>query len=247
MPTYYTIETTTKSKYIVNLNLFDKIENYINNLSINDENNDNLNIKYSREEKIYHLSSYSVDISNNLFLNSILNLIDLNYTPDGNSYNLLHLALDNYLECYFNEHENKNKNKNQFHVNIKKLKEDKDIINSVIRLETLNILLSHAKITNSYNNLDYYSRNLIEFIDKYDNWTLLDIFINEFNISLWSIYHYSIAWAYKKVFEKLVDKYEDKINFKWTLSAIEIAERFDHEEMREYVKNYLDLKKISYI
>lgn len=233
MPTYYYIDTTNEAKAIVDSSDIEKIDLYVNP-------NKDTEMSEEAEKKLYHITSYATEISHNEILAYVLPIVDFSYKPDGNCYNLIYLALENYLVCYNDEHDiKKPEEKTLFEKYIREQNIEKFAIFSNDRFQTLKLLLQHAKDTDQNEILGHASRQLISHIDKYDDWTLLDIFVNEHNICLWDVYHYSIAWNYKNVFCGIVDKYKDKINFDWNESAFDIAIRFEHNDMPIFVKNYL--------
>ena len=228
MPTCYFIVTTETAKKLVDETNLNKLNNYLNN-GTNEElidvgkhltapwvNNDN-----TYEERLYHILSYATDKSNLTVLNHFRDKIDTNYVPDGNAYNLIDLAIENYADDY--------------NVNIPENNENKyDTIIFLIKSQLKNYDVVDA---------DYPSRRLVSFLDRYDNYDLLTALVREYDVSLWDVYHYSIAWGYPKVFDKLLDKFYDLIDFNWTKGALEIANRFEQHDTIKHVINKLHVVK----
>jgi len=233
MPTAFYYTYTDQSDKIVKLNLVDEIDNYINNPNIELTYKGRYRKDYCKDEKIYHISATAIDLNNHVMLKAVLKYVDLaNTYNDGNCFNLLQLALNNYYEDYEDD-----------------VKKEKNY-------ETIMILLEHAKNTN-YNsatdnesggflNTGYIFRLMIKHLDNYDDWALFDLLRKVLNPPLNNCYHYSIAWSYKKVFEKLVNNYLEFINISDTKSSIESAEYFKDYEMREYVTKFLLSKNITF-
>ena len=146
--------------------------------------------------------------------------------PDGNAYNLINLAIENFVDKYIVNDED-----DEEFETIDKNKERYDII----------IFLVKTQLENYPNDkVDCSMRKLIDVCDKYDDYTLVTILFRIYNISTWDMYHYSIAWGYFKVFDNLIEKFNDIIDLEWTYSALKIAERFGlnkDSEMFIHVQN----------
>jgi hypothetical protein len=83
--------------------------------------------------------------------------------------------------------------------------------------------------------LGYSTRYLIEFCDEYNNYDILTILLRKYNTSTWDVYHYSITWNYPKVFDKLIEDFNDIIDFSHTCSAIDMARRFNNNDIVNHV------------
>ena len=192
MPTSYYIVTTDIVKKLIQDNDILGLEQYLQNLE---------------KDRVYHVLSHAVDVANTKVLNHFANLITTQYIPNGNAYNLLHLATENYVS----DHKNLDK------------------------LETIKIILENGKNNDGNNfNSGIAMRCLIPFLnDNITDLVVLDLFVS-YDISIWDLYHYSIAWNYPKVFDMILEKYSGKIDFNWLSHACNIATSFNHMEMAEY-------------
>ena len=108
MPIEYYIVTTNFVSNLVDNNNLDKLDDYLINGSSEDQELYNdmnkalvapcITVKNSYKEKLYHILSYATDVANLNVLNYYIDKIDVNYYSDGNSYNLIHLSIENYIE-----------------------------------------------------------------------------------------------------------------------------------------------------
>jgi hypothetical protein len=206
MPVHYYTVTNSYVEKLVDTNSMDMLEKYIDAKHI--ENVNGL--------RLYHVLSCAVDVNNNKVLKHFINRFVSDIRPDGNSYDLLVLAIEKYVENYSETHH-----------------DDRYI-------DTIKILCEqHKKIKKDIIDLGYATRHLISHIGETNNYDLLDLLVLE-GANLWDIYHYSIAWNNPSVFDKLLENYVGYINFGWTESAINQAYNFDHNVMAVHVLNKMN-------
>lgn len=239
MPTSYFIRTNKTVEALVNEKNLYKLDNYLTNtispdeLDESDESDESDELDHtcsaSYNEKLYHIMSYATDTANLVVLKRFSNKIDVRYRPDGNAYDLIDLAIKNYVENYVEN----NPCTNRY-----------DTIILIIEAQ----LKNHKCLYSSYP-----TRRLVKFCDEYDNYELLTTLVRKYNVSMWNMYRYSIAWGYQKVFDKITNDFKDVINFEWTLSAIGIALRFENIDIMNHVMNKMktlhpeSYEKIKYL
>ena len=197
MPISYYIVTNEKVSELVDTTNLQELDSYL--LTGGD----------TEEERLYHILSYATNISNLVVLKYFSDKINTSYVPDGNAYNLIHLAIETYVENY-----------------------EKD--SRIIRFETV-LLLVAAQLKNHGNIKNIMLRDLISLGNTHNNYELLEILAKHYHVTLWDVYHYSIAWNVPKVFDKLIAELIEFIDFEWTETAIDIAYGFDHDEIVVYV------------
>jgi len=165
-------------------------------------------IEDSYDLRLYHILSYATEVANINVLEHFKDKINLNYTPDGNAYNLLHLAIENYVDKYL-------------------------ITNT--KYYDIVILLTKSHISNHNLTPDgYLLRYLIRLGSSHSDYRLLTQLVREYNLCISDVYHYSIAWGYQDVFDYLVKNFDDLIQYDITSWAIENAVRFDHHDVAKY-------------
>ena len=219
MPTSYYIITNEYIEDLVNNNDLANLENYLNStqsLPIHSEGTGHMcvapwvdDIDDSYDLRLYHILSYATDVGNINVLEHFKNQINLNYRPDGNSYNLLDLAIENYVDKY---------------------------LTSDTEFYPIAILLVKSHISN--HNLvpnGYQLRYLIDFGSSHSDYKLLTQLVREYGLYINEVYHYSIAWGYQDVFDYLVENFNDLIQYEITSGAIEIAVRFNNHAVAQYV------------
>lgn len=141
------------------------------NVNIGIDHNAN-NTKDQYDLRLYHILSYSTDVSNINIIQHFHNKINLDYSPDGNAYNLLHLAIENYVENY---------------------PEQKTKLYDIVIL----LVKSHL-LNQNYLYVGNHLRDLISLGEYYNDYTLLTQLVREYNMNICDVYHYSIAWVIKK-------------------------------------------------
>ena len=226
MPTCYFIITNKIVKKLVNAYNLDGLDDYlINTIMLKDvcksyelfemdETERSCPISYN--EKLYHILSYATYTINLVVLEHFSDKINVGFSPDGNAYNLIDLAVENYVEKYTDTN---------LHTNTYK------VLILIIESE----LKNHKTV-----NLDFATRRLVTFCNEYNNYKLLAILVRKYNASMSDVYHYSIVWGYQKVFDNITNDFYDVINFEWTKSAINIALRFKEIDMVCYVINKMN-------
>lgn len=220
MPTYYYIITTNEVSDLVDLKNYTELETYISSDNSQSQISDSkycvapwTTIQNSKNDNIYHIMSYATDTSNFDVLEHFKNHINLDFRPDGNAYNLFYLALEKYVES--------------------PTKTNYDIIK----------LLIDSQLQN-YNNLQIsnYMRHLLSYCDRTDDYKLVNELLLKYNVPIDDFYHYSIAWNYKKIFDYVIENFSNIVDFNTTKSSVDIARRFDHDQMAKYV-----IEKVSKI
>lgn len=221
MPTYYNIITTNEAKKLVDTNDLNGIENYIcvetlpdkilidiekNKIENNKIGNDHIN-----EEKLYHILCYAVKKGNLIVLQHLKNQINIDYVPDGNAYNILDYAIKKYVTKYICNEDNTN------------------------RYDIIILLMEVQRKNCQKNNIRDVSTHLIDFCDQYNNYDLLTLLVTKYSLSIHSIYHYSIAWNYPKVFDKIILDHKNIIDLDWTISAVETAYKFENFDIINHV------------
>lgn len=206
MPTYYFIITNKDVKNMVNNHELTNLEHYLNSHDIED----------SYDLRLYHILSYATDVANIDVLKYFKNKINLDYSPDGNAYNLLHLAIENYVNKYTTHN---------------------------TKLFDIIILLTESHIKN-HNTAPSgnYLRHLISLGSKHKDYTLLTKLVREYDMCISDMYHYSIVWGHKDVFDYLISNFDDVIDYDNTFIAIEIACGFDHHDVAKYVASCVEKK-----
>ncbi len=203
MPTSYFIITNDYVKNLINRNDLQKLDFYL------DESNE------SNQLKLYHILSYAIDIGNINVLDHFKDKINLNYSPDGNAYNLLHLAIENYVKT------------------------------SDAKFYDITILLVRSHKSNHSDEINSYGlRDLIPFMSKHNNYKLITELVRDYNISLTDVYYYSIAWGYTNVFDYITNNLIDMINLDYdtTCLGIQMACRFDNHSTARHVAEFLENK-----
>lgn len=221
MPTYYYTITNNLVENLIQANDLAGLDDYLAG-KIHPEDEEVTSsrmvapwVEYRDEDRLYHILSHATDVANNLVLEHFSKEIDFDISPDGNAYHLLDLAVENYVS---------------------------DMDNPA-RLQTIKLLCkfqqeNHGKIT-----IGCALRKLICCIEEENTkdkaFEVSDMIIREYRGSIRDLYHYAIAWGHKKALDEIVKRYSDCIDFKWTYSAIEIAESFKHFNVADYAKRFL--------
>jgi hypothetical protein len=218
MPVHFFTITTDESDSLVNSRNFPGLTKY---LTKNSKEFDNLNEsdKYDIEnsddkpqDRLYHILCGAIDTENLEVIEYFSDQIDLNESPpDGNAYDLAHLAIENYIESY--------SEKGNFDV-------------------VICLIAAHHK-NHPDKPLDINARGLIGLANDYDDYELITILVTQYNVSLQDFFHYSIAWSYPKVFNKIVTDLHDFIHFDYIKSSLDIAHRFDNFKMIIHVVSSL--------
>lgn len=218
MPTYYDTITTDNAKALVDSGKLHELTEYLTKKSSDFDNlneSDKYEIKNSDDkpqDRLYHILCRAVDTKNLTVIEYFSDQIDLNQSPpDGNAYNLAHLAIENYIES-FSEQGNY------------------DVV--------ICLVASHRK-NHPDEPLDINTRQLIDLANDYDEYELLTILTTQYNVSLWDVFHYSIAWGYPKVFDKIVETLYDFIKFDCIESSLDMAHRFNNFKMIIHVVSFL--------
>lgn len=232
MPIEYYIVTTKFVTNLVDNNDLDRLDDYL----INGHSEDQelycdmdkalvapwVTVQDSYKDRLYHILSYATNVSNLNVLNYYSDKIDINYYPDGNSYNLIHLSITNYIES-FNIYDN-------------------NIINIKNKFDTI-ILLIECLQNNI--NFEFPLHGLTEFCDSSNNYDLVTILINKYDISADFLYSSSINNDYSKVFDYLIDNFYHKINFKCIEEALQISFINDNYEIIKHVLNKIKIVNIE--
>ena len=202
MPTSYGIDTNSIVENLVETNNIESLEIYLDG---------------THKDQLYHILSSAVDVSNTKVLQHFISRLICKIRPDGNSYDLLVLAVENYVRY-------------------------KDTPTKTKQLEIIELLCEQQKrVKTEIIDLDFSTRYLIKYLNENDDYELLDMLVT-YGANLWNVYHYSIAWNHPKVFDKILDKYLDLIDFEWTESAIDIAYQFDHNDIVTHVLDKIKVK-----
>lgn len=239
MPIEYYIVTTKFVTNLVDNNDLDRLDDYL----INGHSEDQelycdmdkalvapwVTVQDSYKDRLYHILSYATNVANLNVLNYYSDRIDVNYYPDGNSYKLIHLSIENYIENF-----------NIYAWNRELAKDsDNNIMNIKNKFDTI-ILLIESQIKNNIN-FKIPLQGLTEFCNSYNNYDLVTILINKYNVDLDFLYSSSICNNLPKVFDYLIDNFYDKINFEWTKEALEISFKNDNNEIIKYVLNKIKI------
>jgi len=194
-----------------------------------------LKLTNNRNDKIYHIISYAVESANNEVLNYYNDVIECEkYRPDGNSFNLLHLAIENYVKIY-SDAISENMEDDEINVNVAK------------RLNTIILLLNTQM--RKYGQVDdrYILKYLLGFCNDYQNYYLMNLLIEQYNILVEDIFHCSILWNYPKVFDYIVDNYKYKITFDSFGSTVRITRLNGNKDMISHVlKKFKETDDVLY-
>lgn len=164
--------------------------------------------KASNDTHVRDIAICAVDMNNKNVLNLIRKDIKVKYVNDGNDYNLITLFADNLTYAKYR-------------------KDDPELFNLLCQIadendEDIHETLGYGSRFVLKIKKDDYVTNDYDLIIKY-----LDLFISK-NISLWNVYHYSIAWNEPMIVKYLIDNYSDRIDFKnWTSDALDVATDFE--------------------
>jgi hypothetical protein len=223
MPTYYYIDDNEEILDIITNcetnNNFEELEKYIDN-----------------QEKAYGVFSLAVAYLKISTLQHFFDKLILFNSMDGNCYELIHLAICMYRDTY-------SYLKTGGILTYETALYYSDITEeSLKQIVDIIIILVESQIKRELKPKTML-RDLISFCDKFEDYFLVDMLCGKYKLDMWDLYHYSIAWNCQKVFNVLLEKYSDLINFDWTKSAIEIAYRFNNHEMVKYVFEQLREKK----
>ena len=176
------------------------------------------------DHRMYHVLSYAIESMNMKVLNHMKDRIvsgkfefNPSYRPDEELFNLLDLAIENWLI---------NSLWDYLHVT-----SNPDIdLNKDIKIISL---LMDIGCRN-----EYAMRHIIHYCYiNINDYKLADILINKYNCSVKPLYYYAIIFAYKGVFDKILENYINKIDFNWTLEALDDTIAYGNKDMKEYVIN----------
>lgn len=178
----------------------------------------------------YHILSYATLTANTRVLKRFAKYFDHTYRPDGNAYDLVNLAIENYITDDDSDDSNESIESNDgIDSNEGIAAEDNGEIGyesdgiedsaeaekseKAREFDTIFILIeTHIKNFGSID-IGYATRQLVGYCKKTDDYTLVDILIRKYSVCLWNMYHYAIAWGAKKVFDTLVSDYDSFIDY----------------------------------
>ena len=228
MPTCYCIITNKTVKIYVNTNNLSALDEYLINPNPVIDNTDSdddvydgvpyyipLDAEY--DEKLYHITSYATAKANLLVLSHFENIINLEYQPSGQCYDLIHFAVENYIDNY----------------------SENNTVEQTKRYDTILFLLksgykNNGKIewTGAIRRLICNIRNEKSKIKNNDAFDLLTLMVRTYNISIKDAYHYSIVWNLPKAFDILIENFDDIIDYEWTNSSLSGALEFKNHLIR---------------
>ena len=245
MPTRYSIVTNKTVQKYVDTNNLSALDEYMTNPDTEIDNteyddDDSYDVNYNKEiptlyaKKLYHITSYATDKANLLVLSHFENIIDLEYQPDGNSYELIHLAVENYIDNYS---ENNTIEQKKWYDTILFLLKTGFKNNGKIGAE-----LATRQIMSNIKN----EESKIKNNDAFD---LLTLMARTYNVSISDAYHYSIAWNYPKAFDELIANFDDIINYELTNSALHCALEYKKHiiQLNYNTKDGLNNNIINYV
>jgi hypothetical protein len=223
MPVCYSIVTNKTVRKYVDTNNLSALDEYMTNPdseidnTVSDDDDNSYDVNYNKDiptlyaKKLYHITSYATDKANLLVLSHFENIIDLEYCPDGNSYELIHLAVENYIDNY----------------------SENNTIEQKKRYDTILFLLKTGFKNNCKINVELATRRLMSNIKNEeskiknnDAFDLLTLMVRTYNVSISDAYHYSIVWNYPKAFDELITNFDDIIDYAWTDLALRCAFEF---------------------
>ena len=225
MPTCYSIVTNKTVRKYVDTNNLSALDEYMINPNPEIDNTDSdddvdFGIIYNiplYAEKLYHITSYATDKANLLVLSHFENIINLEYQPSGQCYDLIHLAVEKYIDNY----------------------SENNTVEQTKRYDTILFLLksgykNNGKIewTGAIRRLICNIHNEKSKIKNNDAFDLLTLMVRTYNISIEDAYHYSIVWNLPKVFDKLIENFDDIIDYEWTDSSLSGALEFKNHLIR---------------
>ena len=225
MPTCYYINTNKTVKKYVDTNNLSALDEYMINSNPEIDNTDSdddvdYGIRYNiplYAEKLYHITSYATDKANLLVLSHFENIINLEYQPSGRFYDLIHLAVEKYIDNY----------------------SENNTVEQTKRYDTILFLLksgykNNGKIewTGAIRRLICNIHNEKSKIKNNDAFDLLTLMVRTYNISILDAYHYSIVWNLPKAFDILIENFDDIIDYKWTDSSLSGALEFKNHLIR---------------
>ena len=222
MPTCYSIVTNKTVRKYVDTNNLSALDEYMTNPDTEIDNaesddDDSYDVNYNKEiptlyaKKLYHITSYATDKANLLVLSHFENIINLEYQPSSQCYDLIHFAVENYIDNY----------------------SENNTVEQTKRYDTILFLLksgykNNGKIewTGAIRRLICNIHNEESKIKNNDAFDLLTLMVRTYNISIEDAYHYSIVWNNPKAFDTLIENFDDIIDYKWTNSALSGALEF---------------------
>lgn len=263
MPTYYYIYKNNKILHLIEdcekSGNFTEVEKYIEtNYKCKCKNNQDYDCDYenecdcnNEELRLYNILSHSVAYIKINTLKYFYHKIKLDYSRDGNVYDLLHLSIKMYIDAYrINKNKDKNKDNFDFDFDMNndellyftEIYEEKEINEDLIKkiVDIISILINSQKEQNK--NINPMFRDLIPLCKEYSDYDMINLLCREHELNIWDLYHYSIAWGYKDVFDELIERFDDLIEYRWTEHAIEIAYRFDNPDIVNHVMEKLKIK-----
>ncbi len=246
MPTCYSIVTNKTVQKYVDTNNLSALDEYMTNPDTeidnteSDDDDDSYDVNYNKEiptlyaKKLYHITSYATDKANLLVLSHFENIIDLEYQPYGNSYELIHLAVENYIDNYS---KNNTKEQQKWYDTILFLLKTGFKNNGKIDAE-----LATRQIMSNIKN----EESKIKNNDAFD---LLTLMVRTYNVSISDAYHYSIVWNYPKAFDELIANFDDIIDYAWTDSSLRCALEYKKHiiQLNNNTKDGLNNNIINYV
>ena len=244
MPTCYSIVTNKTVRKYVDTNNLSALDEYMTNpdteIDNTESDDDSYDVNYNKEiptlyaKKLYHITSYATDKANLLVLSHFENIIDLEYQPDGNSYELIHLAVENYIDNYS---ENNTIEQKKWYDTILFLLKTGFKNNGKIGAE-----LATRQIMSNIKNEESKIKNN-------DAFNLLTLMVRTYNVSISDAYHCSIAWNYPKAFDELIANFDDIINYELTNSALHCALEYKKHiiQLNYNTKDGLNNNIINYV
>lgn len=218
------IEGTCPVHITTNIDIDEKNKCQINNLGECNDVNKIISIR------INHILQHCIDINSIKLINILIKLcnnlkykykIDLNINR-GNEYEFASLIIDN-------------------------IHEHKWTVENAMDMITLLNNLAKDFDQNIIEQMNFASRRIMSqklLLDISDRIKLID-HIAQYNISLQYLYQYSFNFVactsteeYFPIIEHLVDNYYNRIDLKWTKSALESAKNFDNHKSYIFAKSH---------
>lgn len=256
MPTEYFIETTKEAEEFVDKSDINNITLYIKTPRSNIESDDPHRCAMPQSMKplilddmnlrIYHILSYAVDIGNINVIKYVMDNFkyDTQYTPHGNAYSLIVLAIQNWIRNKKREKREKTDWKPETFYQEFMLKQENELTKTSSE-ECYDIILTLLKYGFG---IPYALRFLIDYCEETDDYELVDILLRKYKLDSWDIYHYSIFWCRLKVFDYMVEHYSDLINFSCTKNSVKMIETHGskNKDMMSHVFDKLENMGIKY-
>lgn len=256
MPTECFIETTEEAQNIVDNTDIDNVSIYINTPLANTESDDpnrcampqcmKPSFPDDKNLRIYHILSYAVDTGNIVIIKHVMDNFeyDVKYTPHGHAYDLIILAIENWIRnVKREERENTNSKPETFYKQY--ILEQENELTQNSSSHCYDVILTLLKYNFA---MSYGLRLLINYCDRTDDYKLVDLMIRKYNCDIWDMYHYSIFWCYPKVFDYAVEHYSDLIDFNITKNSVKMIETHGSKDknMQQHVYKKLDEMGIKY-